>query len=279
MRRLVPFLALLGLGLPLAGCADNDIGVIIFGNYSPDPMSCSTPQSMTLSMIPALTRGTYDLGVANLVGTDPSYVMYPLIINQLPKRAGTGGIELNNINFSGYEIQLILDPNSGIASLFPPGSPTLNRTIQVFGGPVSSGGGQIVAGVSAIDATSFVLPILKADSKIKDPNKRHLKINETQTVIVHMRGLSTLHGSTVPTQWIDYPVGICLFCLPDKAGAPGVPAFDPTAALGVGECPEGGVDPMTVRNTCYPWQDGNASCCVSNGILLCGKDVPAPKKM
>lgn len=264
---------LLAPAIFLGGCVENDLSLVIEGNY--EPTGDCKPQTTAGTLRP---KGRLDIGLASLLNT--GYFMYPRVLNQLPTANSAlgqvnpmGAIEQNSVTLNGFDVEVIADPGQPITDELPQGVPGQTRFyVQQFGGKLMPG-------------TSYTGPVevFNANAATYLLNKRVIKPGPSsatepyQTVTIKIRGRA-LHsnGRTLLTPWIEFPLELCAFCLALKPGTM-LSGYNP-ATGGLLECPAPDFTGRVIAN-CAPQQDEASSCCIKDRQLLCGDDIPRGKTM
>jgi hypothetical protein len=241
---LVVSLALLALG-----CVDNDRVLTISRFVAADP---NTQCVISTSSVLNQTGGILDVGLVTVGGTF-GYLAFPVATNNLPEVTPTGGIELNAINVTGVNVELV------VPDLLATAIPVAERKFSI---PSAAGrlgpNGQAVFSVELIPHAIAV----KIFAVINNMN-----FSAFPTVVAKVSPLGDRAGDTIVGAPVPFPVQMCSFCL---SGGGTIPAG----------CPATGFKPMSVVNGgCFEQQDASSTCCgVTNAngsqALLCGKQVP-----
>lgn len=257
----------------LGGCAENDLSVVIQGNF--EPTGDCLPQTTAGTLRP---QGRLDIGLASLLNA--GYYMYPRILNQLPTSITAlgpvepmGAIEKNSVSVTGFDVEIIADPGQPITDKLPPGMPGYTRFyVQQYGGKLLPGA-----------TYTGPVEVFSANAATDLLNQRVVKPGPSsatepyQTVTVKLRGRA-LHtnGRTLLTPWIEFPLELCAFCLALKPGTM-LSGYNP-ATGGLLECPAPDFTGRVIAN-CAPQQDLVSTCCIKDRQLLCGDDIPRGKTM
>lgn len=267
---------LLGASLCAVGCADNDQSLVITTLFQPLD-DCSAP----VSSGKVLGRGVFDVGLAALVGQ--GYVLAPRMVNNLPSTAalnaaGPGTLpatEMNNVFGTGFDVDVVPDPNQPITSVLSPGVPGVTSySIPIFTGQLNAAGGAATVPIEVINANAATQ--LLNSQKIRPGVSAATEAYQTLTIRVRARG--THSGLNVFSNTVVYPLSVCAFCLPLRPGFTGESGYNP--ANGLYDCPEPlTLDASTVVNpVCSPAQDKASTCCVRDRTVLCGKNIPTKPK-
>ena len=207
---------------------------------------CSIPVDPTVYQ----GEGTLDLSI---VRGDflSAYFVFPLIENNLPASPSNTSIDPNEIQLSGFQIDIApigAPPPSSIQSVFTNAGTLVHYQIPWSGG-IKSGGGQLSASVAAFPV-ELAQALLAAGGIGADPSV---------TVDLTIEALGTTNsGSHMQSDPFHFPVSLCSGCL----------------VANVAPCPYAAA-PTNLGNSCNPAQDMPVDCCTDNGSLICPPTVAA----
>jgi hypothetical protein len=232
-----------------AGCADDDIGLVVKHFAAVESPDCFADPAGNLLQ----SRGLLDVGVLDLRGIR-GYTIAPVVGNNLllPTAQGTTP-ETNTVTLTGFDVQLIPPPGdaemAAAMAQVPP---------EFF---IPSAGGRIPpGGVSMVAVFLEVVPFQVARALAQGLQTTGLR--QAGPLIARMRPVGQRAGAKINGGYIDFPIDICEFCL------------NPVVA-----CPPDGFAVEDIRLTCFPGQDLTATCCNSNGVFVCGDEVPKKTTM
>ncbi|MCS6915319.1 MAG: hypothetical protein RMK29_18980 [Myxococcales bacterium] len=266
--------ALLALALGAAGCVENDQSIVIVGNFSLDG-NCEAP----IAGGRIRPRGRLDIGLA--ANLNRGYYMVPRVQNLLPMSAGMvmggmmGGqgmtpVEMNHVWLVGFEVDILPDPGQPITEHLVPGVPGLTRlNIPYAGGQITAMGGSTTGPVEVINPNAAAL-LLNSRAVRGGPSTL---AEPYQTLTVRIRARTLRGGGIIFSNWLEFPIEICAFCLPTRPDQPGVSAYNPGSGS-LFECPDAPVPQETLLSTCLPQQDEVVSCCLKDRSIVCGKQIP-----
>lgn len=227
-------------------------------------MQCGAP-----TMTPLVYEGIYDVGIA--VARDADYILTPLVVNR-PMSRSVGGIDLNAVFLSGIDIELVPTASSKAVSA---GIPAVVRQRSIpIGGPLLNSNCQFyfpdyLAVIDRAIAKSVV------DAQVLTAGRPELGASP-QIVTVRLRYRYTQSGVQGVSNWLEFPVQFCLYCLaldpatnkraiipPDKTELP----MCPVPAAG---------NSLTFPDACANGlaQDQEMFCCQKDRKVFCGKDIP-----
>jgi hypothetical protein len=241
-------LAALALPLALAACGRVPGQFEILNNAVP----MSSGQGCTVPVNPTVYQGTGMLDLAAVSANFGSaYFLFPLIENNLPKSVGASTIDPNQIQLSGFQIDIApigAAPPASVQGVFASNGALTHYQIPWSGG-VSSGGGQITA-IAGAFPVALAQALSAAGGIGSDPSL---------TVDLTISALSnTNSGSFMTSDPFHFPLQICTACL----------------AVSLGPCPLAAA-PANAGNACNPAQDVPVGCCTANGALVCPATVAA----
>ena len=207
--------------------------------------SCSIPVDPTVYQ----GEGTLDISIVRS-DFESAYFVFPLIENNLPRSSSAGSIDPNEIQLSGFQVDI-----APIGSLPPPsiqalfdGGPQVHYQIPWSGG-IGSGGGQLSAVVAAF-------PVALAQNLAAVGG---IGAVPSLTVDLTIEALGTTNSGThMQSDPFHFPVHVCSGCL--------VAGVAPCASV---------AGTITIGNTCNPAQDLPIDCCTDNGALICPPPVAA----
>lgn len=234
------------LSFGVAGCVQNDLSMNIDRFLFVSQMTmCNADPANTMIR----SQGLLDVGIVNGGASQGQrgYFVAPVVRNDLPERMITGGIELDAITLTGFDVELHPDPTIAAAI------PATQSRFYVPVGAVRIGAGGV--GMASVFAEVIPAQVARLMAASVTPGNA----TNSPLVLVHMRAVAEHAGSVITSAFVDYPVRICNFCL--------TPPPQP--------CPAGGFPMSAVLATaCIPGQDDAVTCCTDAGSLLCGKAVP-----
>ena len=198
---------------------------------------------------PGMYSGEGKLDISIVRGDfESAYFVFPLIENNLPSSSSNSSIDPNEIQLSGFQIDITPIGAPAPASIQPlfDGGPLVHYQVPWSGG-IKSGGGQLSAIVAAF-------PVALAQSMVAAGG---IGSAPSLTVDLNIQALGTTNNGThMQSDPFHYPVEICSGCL----------------VASVAPCPVAAA-PANVGNTCNPAQDLPVDCCTDNGALICPPTV------
>ncbi len=249
VRPTSPWLAALAasiLSLALGACGRVPGQFEILNDQVPTSSAsgCTVPVNATVYM----GTGLLDLSIVN-PGIGSAYFFFPLIENNLPSSSSAGAIDPNQIQLSGFQIDITplgAAPPASVQSVFS-GAGALTHFEVPWSGGVKSGGGQISAIVGAFPVA--LAQQLSAASGVGGV--------PSLTVDLTVSALGTTNtGTHMTSDPFHFPLQICSGCLTTSLG----PCSSSVAAANMG-------------NACNPAQDAPVDCCSNNGALICPSPV------
>jgi hypothetical protein len=220
----------------------------ILQNQAPTAGTCEITTDRTVYR----GSGTLDLALVS-PGQESAYVLFPLVINNLPG-ATAGGPDGNEIDIHSFAI----DINTTKQSYLPPKVQdlfnTLNQTpgssdyallhySQPWAVTVSSGGG-----LAATSVNAFPVALAQRVLATGDVNGS----SASMTVNAHVRVFGSTTTQDMESDPFDYPINVCNGCL----------------VRNVLPCPYTSA-PVLTGNVCNLSQDEPVDCCSLNGNLVC----------
>jgi hypothetical protein len=198
-------------------------------------------------------EGTLDVAVAQQ-SFGSAYFFFPLIENNLPA-APTGAIDPNQIQLSGFQVDITNIPGAGLPAPIQSvldGAGALAHYQVPWSGGVDAGGGHLSAVVAAF-------PVELAQQMAKAGG---LGQNPSNVVSLNISALGTTNnGQHMTSDPFHFPLHICSGCLVANIDTIAACPFTSTAVL--------------TGNACNPAQDGFVDCCTENGSLVCPPPVAA----
>lgn len=196
-------------------------------------------------------EGTLDVAVAQ-PSFGSAYFFFPLIENNLPA-AQTGAIDPNQIQLSGFQVDITNIPGAGlpdpIQNVLDSAGSLAHYQVPWSGG-VDAGGGHLSAAVAAFPV-ELAQNMAAAGGLGRDPSN---------VVQLNISALGTTNsGQRMTSDPFHFPLHICSGCLIANAGDIPACPFTTTAVL--------------TGNACNPAQDGFVDCCTQNGSLVCPPPV------
>ena len=206
--------------------------------------------SCTIPIDPTIYQGTGTLDLSIVRGDFQSaYFVFPLIENNLPKSSSNSTIDPNEIQLSGFQIDIApigAPPPASIQAVFD-GAGTLVHYQIPWSGGISSGGGQLSAIVGAFPV-GLAQQLTAAGGIGADPSL---------TVDLTIQALGTTNsGTRMQSDPFHFPVVVCSGCL----------------VANVAPCPYAAA-PANTGNACNPAQDLPVDCCTDSGALICPPTV------
>jgi hypothetical protein len=242
-----PFtLAALAFPLALAACGRVPGQFEILNNAVP----MSSDQGCTIPVNPTVYQGSGMLDLSAVSANFGSaYFVFPLIENNLPASSSAGSIDPNQIQLSGFQIDITpigSAPPPSVQGVFDGNRALMHYQIPWSGG-VSSGGGRITA-IAGAFPVALAQQLSTAGGVGSDPSL---------TVDLTISALGTTNNGThMTSDPFHYPLQICSSCLAEN----------------LGPCPLGAA--VTDKgNACNPAQDVAVGCCTQNGALVCPATV------
>ena len=207
--------------------------------------SCSIPVDPTVYQ----GEGTLDISIVR-GDFQSAYFVFPLIENNLPSSSSNSSIDPNEIQLSGFQIDIApigAPPPTSVQDVFD-GGPLVHYQIPWSGG-VGSGGGQLSAIVAAFPV-GLAQKLAATGGIGQDPSL---------TVDLTIQALGTTNtGTHMQSDPFHFPVQVCSGCLVASVS----PCSSPAGSGNLG-------------NTCNPAQDLPVDCCTENGALICPPTVAA----
>ena len=240
LRRPLPLVAVLW-PLVLAACGRVPGQFEILNDQVPQ----ISGTSCTIAVDPTVYKGEGTLDLSIVRGeSNSAYYVFPLIENNLPSSSSNSSIDPNEIQLSGFQIDIApigAPPPSSVQAAFD-GGPLVHYQIPWAGG-ISSGGGQLSAIVAAF-------PVALAQKLVAAGGT-------SLTVDLTIQALGTTNSGThMQSDPFHFPVKICSGCL----------------VASVAPCPLAAA-PANLGNSCNAAQDLSVDCCTDNGALLCPATV------
>jgi hypothetical protein len=240
--------ALLALALPLAlaACGRVPGQFEILNNQIPELSSggCMVPVNPTQY----LGEGLLDLSIVRS-NFDSAYLFFPLIENNLPKGSANNAIDPNEIQLTGFLIDIKpieSPPTAAVQSVFD-GAGALAHYHIPWSGGVSSGGGHLSAIVDAFP-TALALQLATVAG---------FGTSSTLTVDLQIQAQGTTNiGTQMTSDPFHFPLQVCSGCL----------------VANVMPCPYTAA-PRNPGNPCNPAQDVGVDCCTDSGELICPPPV------
>jgi hypothetical protein len=235
------------LPLTVAACGRVPGQFEILNDQVPSTTMCAVPINVAVYQ----GKGTLDVSIVRS-DLGSAYFFFPLMQNNLP-RGSTGTIDPNQIELSGFDIDITPQDPAGlaapIAAVFQAaaGTPLVHHQTS-WSGTIASGGGQLTAIVPAF-------PLALAQNLAAAGGLGAGAAALTVNLRVQARGMTT-NGTDMQSDPFDFPVDICSGCLVASTG----PCPFMTAAANLG-------------NSCNPAQDQPVDCCTDNGALVCPPTV------
>lgn len=267
--------AVAALGLAGSGCgALNDQSMAVFGahtkSYDETSMKCTLklppPGMMSVGMLPDVVftaGGTFDVGVAAALGV--GFNMRILAGNKTATRMSSGSspVELNNIFMTGLEYEYVAAASDPLSVFF---RGTLAKRTENFGGPQLPPGGFLSMQIAAIDPiTTKQLESAMVLPQGIDPE------TPLSELIIRIRARGNSGGVAVFSNWFEFPVRVCSWCLGFNPAEPGTSAIKSGKVV---PCPaEGPAFEYPCSNG--PAQDGPVACCAKGNTVVCGPGVPS----
>lgn len=217
-----------------------------------DAIPMSSDQGCTIPVNPTMYQGSGLLDLSAVrADFGSAYFMFPLIENNLPASSTAGSIDPNQIQLSGFQIDITpigAAPPASVQAVFA-NNPGLTHYQIPWSGGVSSGGGQITA-IAGAFPVALAQQLAGAGGIGSDPSL---------TVDLTVSALGTTNsGSHMTSDPFHFPLQICSACL----------------AVNLGPCPLAAA-PADPGNACNPAQDLAVGCCTDNGQLVCPATVAA----
>ena len=204
---------------------------------------CSIPVDPTIYQ----GEGTLDISIVR-GDFQSAYFVFPLIENNLPSSSSNSSIDPNEIQLSGFQVDVApigATPPASIQGVFN-GGPQVHYQIPWSGG-IASGGGQLSAIVAAFPV-ALAQQLAAAGGIGADPSL---------TVDLTIQALGTTNSGThMQSDPFHFPVQVCSGCL----------------VASVAPCPLKAA-PANLGNSCNPAQDRRVDCCTENGALVCPATV------
>jgi hypothetical protein len=174
---------MMALALGLTGCVDDDKMFFIRQNQEPDS-SCTVSTSATTI---ALAGGVFDLK-PNYEGGRFSYLMNPLVENQMLSTTGDNQPERNRLHMRRFDIELEME-----------GAGSLGEKTQYVSGVIDPGGTYAIAG----------LPVIPPEiiASVQQGN--------IAMVQVKLRAIAERSGDNMESADFIYPVRLCSECIVD----------------------------------------------------------------
>jgi len=230
----------------LAGCTDDDIGLVIEKIVGVETPDCVADPGSNIIR----TRGTLDVGLVQ-AGTLRGYTLTPVVKNNLLVPVGTGTtLETNTITVTGFDVELNASPNDDALNA------ALAGVQSKFYVP-SAAGRLPPGGVSSVAALVEVIP--RDIANVMGLAITTQGLRSVGPLLVHVRPVGQRASLKLNGGFIDFPVDVCKFCLTP------VPAPCPATGFPADQIQAGG---------CFPQQDSAVTCCTSGSTLLCGGAVP-----
>lgn len=209
------------------------------------PTSSATGCTVPVDATAYMGTGLLDLSIVN-PGIGSAYFFFPLIENNLPSSSSASTIDPNQIQLSGFQIDITplgATPPVSVHSVFA-GAGVLTHFQVPWSGGVKSGGGQISAIVSAFP----VELAQQLSAAIGVGSVPSLTVDLTVSALG-----TTNSGTQMTSDPFHFPLQICSGCLTTSLG--------PCSALSAA--------PPNMGNACNPAQDLPVDCCTDNGALIC----------
>ncbi|HLK93977.1 MAG TPA: hypothetical protein VKZ18_29055 [Polyangia bacterium] len=246
LRRPFALAAALALPLALAACGRVPGQFEIFNNAVP----MSSDQGCTVPVDPTVYQGSGMLDLSAVSANFGSaYFLFPLIENNLPSSSSGSGIDPNEIQLGGFQIDITpigAAPPTSVESVFANNGALTHYQISWSGG-VSSGGGHITA-IAGAFPVALAQQLSAAGGIGSDPSL---------TVDLTISAFGTTNtGTHMTSDPFHFPLQICTACL----------------AQNLGPCPLAAA-PVNKGNACNPAQDMAIGCCTQNGALVCPATV------
>jgi hypothetical protein len=238
---LLPVLAFCGL----AGCVDDELSLSINAFAATEPPDCTAdPQTNEFVGGALLDVGIVESG---FLSGARGLVVVPIIQNNLVKRSTAMTVEMDAVFVTGFDVEIKIDPRDpALAAAIP-----LDQ-LKFF---YPTAGGRIAPG----DKLSLPAEVLGAN--LANKISMSLPVGRrpvAPAITIRMRAVGTRAGLKLNGGWVNFPVDVCKFCLSS-----------------VEACPATGIPEKSIlTGGCYPWMDQSVTCCMQNGSLLCGENVP-----
>ena len=206
---------------------------------------CTVPVNATLYQ----GTGRLDLGIRG--DADSAYLFFPLIENNLPSAKSGGAQDPNQIQLSGFNIDITPLSGTSPATDSVLAGNALAHFKTPWSGGVQSGGGQINAIVDAF-------PVALAEQLF---NQGGVSSDPSATLNLRVQALgTTTFGTEMQSDPFNFPLEICIGCL----------------VANVQPCPFTSA-PANPGNACNVAQDAPVDCCTQDGALICPPTVAASK--
>jgi hypothetical protein len=204
----------------------------------------------TIPVNPTIYQGMGTLDISIVRGDFQSaYDIFPLIENNLPRSSSNSSIDPNEIQLSGFQIDIApigAPPPASIQAVFDGAGPLVHYQVSWAGG-ISSGGGQLSATVRAFPV-GLAQQLSAAGGIGVDPSL-------TVDLTIQALGI-TNNGTSMQSDPFHFPVAVCSGCL----------------VANVAPCPYAAA-PVNTGNSCNAAQDLPVDCCTDNGTLICPPTV------
>ncbi len=228
------------------GCTENDISMYVqsFQKIDPNMMCIVAPGGGGNSV----TSGLMDANVISTIPGARGYVVAAVVVNNLISSSTATTVNRNEIEVSGFDVELQAPPGGSLPALGPLASKFFAPSAA---GAADPNGGKVV-GFAEVVPTAYAATFGAAAAA--SPTGRI-------TVIAHMRPVGTRADGTLTGGWVDFPVDICAGCLSGD--------FMNTT------CPAAGYAKADVQSGgCLIGQDYAVTCCMEGTTPLCGPSVP-----
>ncbi|HEY6477144.1 MAG TPA: hypothetical protein VI456_11225 [Polyangia bacterium] len=245
-------LSALTLSLALGACGRVPGQFEILNDQIPIPAGGG---GCTIPVEPSVYQGEGTLDVSIVPGDFTSaYFFFPLIENNLPASTGQTSIDPNEIQLSGFQVDItLLAPTTAMPAVAVQATLDMNASFAHYqvpwSGGVGSGGGHLSAGVAA-----FPVPLAQALAQ-----SGGIGMDPSLTFDLTIAALGTTNsGSHMTSDPFHFPLHLCSGCLVANK----MPCPFPAA-------------PTNPGNPCNPAQDVPVDCCTENGALVCPPTVAA----
>lgn len=272
----------LAAGATGAGCgAANDQVIAIVGAtvFNPDSAGkCVDPTAMPMMGMncslnittPVISYGVYDVGIASTNGED--FNLLPVVTNRAMMRQ-VAQIDLNTVFLVAYDVELALNPKLAVSAAIP--SSVLKRTV-----PIASP----LLGTNCTTYLYTKVPVIDHgvaqavfEAGVLNPGPRTFEV-PPQVVTVRLRYRYNQSGVLGVSNWFEFPVEFCQWCLALDANDPRLPAFK-TDKMDLATCPpppSPPAMPVSFGDPCANGlaQDSKSVCCKKDRSYFCGSRIP-----